>query len=82
MLCDLTMPRMNGWETLAALRKLAPGVPVILDSGHSETTAMEGEHPQLPDAFLKKPYHLKELGDAIARVMGNRAEPGQSPPGG
>ena len=82
VLCDLTMPRMNGWETLAALRKLAPGVPVILASGHSETTAMEGEHPQLPDAFLKKPYHLKELGDAIARVMGNRAEPGQSPPGG
>jgi CheY-like chemotaxis protein len=30
VLCDLTMPRMNGWNTLAALRKIAPGIPVIL----------------------------------------------------
>ena len=33
VLCDLTMPRRGGWETLEALRKLAPGIPVILASG-------------------------------------------------
>ncbi len=30
VVCDLTMPRMNGWETLTALRQLAPDLPVIL----------------------------------------------------
>ena len=30
---DVTMPRMNGWETLASLRKLSPNIPVILCSG-------------------------------------------------
>lgn len=32
VLSDLTMPRMNGWEALAALRKLSPDIPVILSS--------------------------------------------------
>ncbi len=72
VLCDLTMPRMNGWETLTALRKLAPGLPVILCSGYSEAQAMAGDHPELPQAFLCKPFELAALKDTIARVMGNR----------
>ena len=50
VLCDLTMPRMNGWETLAALRKLAPGLPVILASGYDKAQVMAGDHPELPQA--------------------------------
>ena len=45
VLCDLTMPRMNGWKTLAALRKLSPGIPVSLSSGYSEAQVMEGIIP-------------------------------------
>jgi two-component system, cell cycle sensor histidine kinase and response regulator CckA len=66
VLSDLTMPRMNGWETLAALRKLAPGLPVILASGYDEAHVMAGDHPELPQAFLSKPYRVQELRDAIA----------------
>ena len=69
VLCDLTMPRMNGWETLTAMRKLSPGIPVILSSGYSEAQVMDGEHPELPQAFLSKPYQFETLIDAIARVM-------------
>ena len=71
VLCDLTMPRMNGWQTLTALRQLAPGIPVILASGYSEVQAMQGQHDELPQAFLSKPYQAKELGEAIARAMRN-----------
>jgi two-component system, cell cycle sensor histidine kinase and response regulator CckA len=69
VLCDLTMPRMNGWETLTALRKLSPGIPVILSSGYSEAQAMAGEHPELPQAFLTKPYGFATLKDTIVRFM-------------
>jgi two-component system, cell cycle sensor histidine kinase and response regulator CckA len=69
VLCDLTMPRMNGWETLTALRKLVPGIPVILSSGYSEAQAMAGEHPELPEAFLSKPYEWTALKDVIVRFM-------------
>jgi PAS domain S-box-containing protein len=72
VLCDLSMPRMNGWETLAALRKLAPGIPVILASGYSETQVLAGEHLELPQAFLSKPYDFEKLKATLAGILGGR----------
>jgi PAS domain S-box-containing protein len=75
VLCDLTMPRMSGWETLTALRQLAPGIRVILSSGYSQAQVMEGDHPALPQAFLSKPYEFEALADAMARVLANEKAP-------
>jgi PAS domain S-box-containing protein len=72
VLTDLTMPRMNGWETLTALRKLSPGIPVILASGYDLAHVMEGDHPELPQAFLAKPYNLKSLTDSIRMALGKK----------
>jgi CheY-like chemotaxis protein len=74
VICDLTMPRMNGWETLTALRDLAPGIPVILASGYDEAQVMEGDHPELPQIFLGKPFKQKELSDAINRALVRKGE--------
>ena len=70
VISDLTMPRMEGWDTLQALRKIAPGIPVILSSGHSENLVMSGDHAELPQAFLMKPYELKRLKSAIFSILG------------
>jgi CheY-like chemotaxis protein len=72
VVCDLTMPRMNGWDTLTALRRLVPGIPVILASGYSEAQVMEGDHPELPQAFLHKPYESKALIAAINQILAHR----------
>jgi signal transduction histidine kinase/ActR/RegA family two-component response regulator len=74
VLCDLGMPRMDGWATLAALRKLAPGIPVILASGYDEASVMSGNHPEWPQAFLSKPYGIQELREAIRRVVRDHGE--------
>ncbi len=77
VLCDLTMPRMGGWETLAALRKLDPAIPVILASAYSEAQVFERDHPDIHQAFLRKPYQLEELRDTLFRVLGNAAVSGR-----
>jgi len=72
VISDLTMPRMDGWETLTALRKLQPGIPVILASGYDLAHVMAGDHPELPQAFIGKPYRLNELRNAISQVLESR----------
>jgi PAS domain S-box-containing protein len=69
VITDLTMPRMNGWETLAALRRLDPKLPVILASGYDRAKVMAGAQADLPQAFLEKPFTLQQLLDALAKAL-------------
>ena len=66
------MPRMDGWETLRALRQLAPDLPVILTSGYNKAQVMAGDHPELPQVFLGKPYGLQGLSYAISQALASR----------
>ncbi|MBV5317834.1 MAG: response regulator, partial [Desulfobulbaceae bacterium] len=70
VLSDVSMPRMNGWEVLTALRHITPGLPVILTSGYTEEQVMEEAHLEHPQAFLAKPYELEELEIAFCRALG------------
>lgn len=69
VLCDLTMPRMNGWETMAALRKLSPRLPIVLSSGYNEAHALDGHNEAQPQAFLSKPYEVGTLLNMIGRFL-------------
>ena len=70
VLSDVVMPGMNGWETLTALRQIAPGIPVILASGCSENQVMDNACPERPQTFLAKPFGIHLLKDAIHRTLG------------
>jgi PAS domain S-box-containing protein len=69
VVCDLTMPRMDGWQTLSALRQIVSGIPVILCSGYSQAQMMDGDHPDLPEAFLSKPYSIDDLQTTIFQIL-------------
>ncbi len=69
VLSDLTMPRMDGWETISAIRQISPGTPIILSSGYNEGRAMAGGHGEQPQAFLSKPYDFEELKETLDRVL-------------
>jgi CheY-like chemotaxis protein len=69
VLCDLTMPGMSGWETLAALRQIRQDIPVILCSGYDEARVMAGQHAQRPQAFLGKPYERAALKAALEKAL-------------
>jgi two-component system, cell cycle sensor histidine kinase and response regulator CckA len=71
VVCDLTMPHMDGWQTLSALRGLSPALPVILTSGYDQAHVMAGDHDDKPEAFLEKPYPFDALRAAIRRALGS-----------
>lgn len=81
VLCDLIMPGMDGWETMSALRRLAPNLQIILSSGYDQTQAMGGEHADLPQFFLGKPYDLAGLSEVIGQALANagKLQPQQQP---
>jgi signal transduction histidine kinase/CheY-like chemotaxis protein len=70
VLLDLVMPGMDGWDTLAELRALEPGLRVVMISGYQEGQVMHGERPQWPQAFLQKPYDLSELRRVVVTALG------------
>lgn len=73
VITDLSMPDMDGWQTLAELRTLDPALPVILSSGYDETEVMIREGSEQPHAFLHKPYSLRELKQKLSGILGDAA---------
>ncbi|MDR3556300.1 MAG: PAS domain S-box protein [Syntrophobacteraceae bacterium] len=69
VITDLTMPGMDGWQILTALRKIRPNIPVVLASGYDEAHAMSRDYAHQPDVFLHKPYSMSELKSAIDEAL-------------
>ncbi len=72
VLCDLSMPDMNGWETMIAIREIQSKIPFILASGYDEAIAMRGHHTDLPQAFIQKPYQRTGLRTALVKALGSK----------
>jgi PAS domain S-box-containing protein len=69
VISDIVMPRMNGWETLEALRRRSPGIPVIFASGYAEEQLLEEYHSEMPDIYLEKPFQFAKLREALASIL-------------
>jgi signal transduction histidine kinase/CheY-like chemotaxis protein len=70
VLLDLTMPQMDGEETLRGIRAISPDLPVVLCSGY-DVFERQGRFADLPfSGYLQKPYRLDELQRALRRALG------------
>jgi two-component system, cell cycle sensor histidine kinase and response regulator CckA len=79
--CDVVMPRMDGWETLDALRAMDPGLPVVLTSGFDEGRGLSRPNGNVAQAFVPKPWTLTEL-EEVAHSVADSPRPGSRPRGG
>jgi two-component system cell cycle sensor histidine kinase/response regulator CckA len=61
VLLDLTMPHMDGEEAFRQLRRIRPGVKVILCSGYNEQDATQRFYGKGLAGFIQKPYTLAKL---------------------
>jgi CheY-like chemotaxis protein len=68
---DRTMPEMNGEILFDKIRSLAPSLPVIISSGHSEHDIRSRFARRRIAGFIQKPYQLAQLRVVLARVLGD-----------
>lgn len=67
---EYSLPYMDGPTTIKALRRIAPGVPLILVTG-AEWEARRTEHDRDgPDAVLRKPFDAETLLETLRRALG------------
>jgi DNA-binding NarL/FixJ family response regulator len=66
VILDLSMPGMNGFETAAKIRQIAPSTKIVLFSVHEiPTTALWAG----ADAFVSKSSTLRDLALTVQRVL-------------
>ena len=76
VLLDLTMPHMDGEEAFRAMRRLHPGVRVILCSGYNERDATQRFAGKGLAGFIQKPYNMTTLREKLTEVLrGERTSP-------
>ena len=65
LITDIRMPgEFDGWELARRARALRPDLLVIYISGYSA----DAPQPVAGSVFLKKPYRLSEVQDALTRL--------------
>ena len=69
VVCDLLMPRLNGRETLAGLRKMNAGIPAIFISGYAADVIANKGLADPGDHLLMKPLNPAVLLRAVRAVL-------------
>jgi len=72
---DVTMPGMSGREVLEELRRIRPGVNVILSTAYSRETAMAAVEGHTPWGFVRKPYQIDVLIKMLQQAAGSGSTP-------
>ena len=67
---DMLMPGMNGRETVQALRKQIPGLPVIFATGYmGEDVTLDDLGEPVPQLMLK-PFRIAKLIETVTETLG------------
>jgi signal transduction histidine kinase/ligand-binding sensor protein len=69
VITDLTMPDLTGDKLITGIKKIRPGVPVILCSGFNETILNQKATGTKPDKILMKPVTNNDLVKALVMLL-------------
>jgi PAS domain S-box-containing protein len=70
VLCDLTMPHLDGVSAFREIRRLDPTAKVVLMSGFSADEATAGLSGMGLNGFLRKPFRAQELLSVVFDAAG------------
>jgi CheY-like chemotaxis protein len=69
VITDQTMPRLSGLELAKAIAQAAPGLPVFLYTGYSESVTAEIALASGVSAFLNKPLDTAQLRTLVGEIL-------------
>jgi len=69
LLTDESMPELLGIELAQAIRRLRPGIPIILMTGYVGTQLANRAADVGMSEVLRKPLHRRDLAESLARVL-------------
>ena len=69
VILDASMPGMSGAETYPELRKVRPGVKILVSSGYSELETMKAFPGPRATGFIQKPYTSLGLAEKVRSAM-------------
>ncbi len=75
VLTDEVMPELTGTQLAREIRRLRPGVPILLMSGYGGSQLNARAASQGVSEVLRKPLQSRELAEALARVLEFMTEP-------
>jgi CheY-like chemotaxis protein len=67
---DYNMPGLNGFETLAEIKRESPGVAVVMMTSTIDNAIADRAHASGALAFLKKPFYPVDIDAVLARYYG------------
>ncbi|MDD5758940.1 MAG: response regulator [Desulfobulbaceae bacterium] len=75
VILDIQLPDTTGIILYKRVKLLNPALPVIMNSGHDQATALEGMQLHSGDIFLQKPYDFRELVPLIESALKGKSLP-------
>jgi CheY-like chemotaxis protein len=71
ILCDIMMPQTNGYEVLQVLKDnpITAQIPFIYVTASAEKKDINMAMEMGADGYVRKPFDVRELMDAIEKVM-------------
>ena len=69
MIMDVKMPKMNGLEAMAEIKKIKPNIPVLMMTGYESSDVATQAATLGADAYLTKPFDRQKVLDQVHALL-------------
>ena len=73
IICDIHLPKVNGYDLISFIRQKLPTVPIIVLTGYPDVAGAASLFKQGVVDYLIKPGQADTLLDAVRRAIGEQA---------
>jgi CheY-like chemotaxis protein len=72
ILLDMNMPLMGGREAFEKIKRINPGIRIIILTGYGERVIESSSFPGEVNGFVQKPFHLEDIAMKVRKALDAR----------